>query len=792
MRLPIDDVLPRIVAALRGGGAAVVEAPPGAGKTTRVPPALLDAVPGRIVMLEPRRIAARAAAERIAHEMGEAPGGTVGFRMRGATVPGARIEVVTEGILTRMIQSDPSLPGVGAVIFDEIHERSLNGDLGLALVLEARAALRPDLALAAMSATLDAAWVADLMGGAPVITAQGRAYPVDIRHAARAPADWLAGMADAVIEGLSLPGDILAFCPGEGEIGRLAARLEGRVGDAAIHRLFGAAKPEAQRAAIASGGGRKVVLATSIAETSLTIPGVRVVVDGGLARRSRHDPGTGMSALVTEPASRAECDQRAGRAGRTAPGVCLRIWPRGAHGARPAHAPAEIETADLAALALELAAWGSDDVPLPTPPPPGPLAEARALLRGLGAMDGTGITAHGRALARLPLHPRLGHMLTVAGAEAAGLAALLSDRDPLRDAGSDVALRLRALRDGDPAARPGALARLRAEAKRLARRAGPDAGLSVGQWAALAFPDRIGMRRPGDAPRYVLSGGRGASLRDDDPLGAAPFLVACDAGGDGPDARVRLAAAITRAELLEVAGARVEELQVCDWSRRARAVRARIQRRLGALVLDDRIWRDAPEGALAAAMCAGIRDLGLSLPAPARRLQARAALARAAGAGVPDLSDEALTEGLEGWLAPHLYGVRDEAAWRRFDPLPALKLHLGWDGERAVEAAAPGHLVTPLGHRVPIDYGPEHPTVALRLQELFGQTAHPTVAGRPLRLELLSPARRPVQVTMDLPGFWAGSYAEVRKEMRARYPRHPWPEDPTVADPTLRAKRRGT
>ncbi|TCP44033.1 ATP-dependent helicase HrpB [Rhodovulum marinum] len=809
--LPIDDALPDLIAALSRAGRAVLQAPPGAGKTTRVPLALLQAglAPGRIVMLEPRRLAARAAAERMAETLGEKVGQTVGYRIRGETRVGraTRIEVVTEGILTRMIQSDPGLDGIGAVIFDEFHERSLNADLGLALAWEVREALREDLVLLVMSATLDAAPVAALMDDAPVVTSEGRAFPVETRwldrplpkgaRLAEAAAD-LVGRAVAETEG-----GVLVFLPGEGEIRRCAAALAGRLpAGCDIRPLYGALPFAEQRAAIRPAEqGRKVVLATSIAETSLTIEDVRVVVDAGRARRARFDPNSGMARLVTERVTRAEADQRRGRAGRVAPGVCYRLWTRGEEGALAPYPPAEIEAGDLTGLALDLALWGADDpaaMAFLTAPNPGAFAEARALLAGLGALDGHGrITGHGRALAALPVHPRLGHLLLAAGTQAAPLAALLEERDPLRGAGSDVGLRLRALETAgaDHPVPPdrAALKRIRAEADRLAARApAPPRRMSVGEMAALAYPDRVGLRRKGDAPRYVLSGGKGAVLDAADALAGQRLIVALDLDGDTREAKVRLAAPLSEAELRAVHGAAIAWHQACTWSRRENRVRARREERFGALVLEDRAWTDAPPEAMARAALEGVRALGLPWSDAARRFRARVELLRAEGADLPAMSDAALMETLEDWLLPHVTGVRTAEDLKRHDPLPALRGMLSWDQQQALDRLAPAQFETPLGRKVPVDYDGETPQIALRLQELFGVTDHPTVGPKrlPLRITLLSPAGRPVQVTTDLPGFWANSYADVRKDMRGRYPRHPWPEDPTSADPTLRAKRR--
>jgi len=817
LHLPIDDVLPELINALRERGRAVLQAPPGAGKTTRVPLAMLEAglSEGRIVMLEPRRLAARAAAERMAETLGEKVGQTVGYRIRGEAKVGksTRIEVVTEGILTRMLQSEPDLPGVGAVIFDEFHERSLNADLGLALCLEVAGALRDDLLLMAMSATLDAGPVAALMQ-APLVTSEGRSFAVETRWLERPlgpKARRVDGLVDLVVqaekETRGSGGGVLVFLPGEGEIRRAEGALARRLPEAcAMRPLFGALPFATQRAAIAplKGQGRKVVLATSIAETSLTIEDIRVVVDAGQSRRARFDPGSGMSRLVTERVTRAEATQRTGRAGRVAEGVCYRLWTKGEEGAQRAFPPAEIEAADLTGLALELALWGAEPEGLAflTPPPVGALEEARALLRLLGALDDKErITGHGRRLVSLPLHPRLAHMLAVAGPGAAPLAALMAERDPLRGAPVDVALRLEALRDpgGFARSRPyevnrGVVERIRGEAKRLRSRVSkvPDEAHTPATMAALAYPDRVGQRRKGDAPRYVLSGGKGAVMADGDALSGAPFVVAIDLDGDLREARIRLAVQIGLAEIRALFGDQIAWHDVCEWSKRERRVVARRQERFGVLVLEDRIWKDAPGETVARAMLDGVRDLGLRLDGAAQRLAARVELVRAGGGDLPDFSALGLLESTGGWLLPMLGGVRNAQDWKRFDLLPALRGALDWEQTQLVDRVAPPNFVTPLGRKVAIEYGSEGPEIALRLQEMFGVTRHPASAGVPLKITLLSPARRPVQVTRDLPGFWAGSYADVRKDMRAQYPKHPWPEDPTQANPTLRAKRRGS
>ncbi|MGP6088255.1 ATP-dependent helicase HrpB [Antarctobacter jejuensis] len=818
MQLPIDDILPSLIAALRAESRAVLQAPPGAGKTTRVPLALLEAglTGGRIVMLEPRRLAARAAAQRLAEQLGEDAGQTVGYRIRGEakTSGRTRIEVVTEGILTRMIQSDPELTGIGAVLFDEFHERSLNADLGLALCLEIAGALRDDLILLAMSATLDAQPVADLMQ-APIITSEGRAFPVEPR--------WLSqplpkrtrfdeAMANLILQAhAETEGGILAFLPGEGEIRRTEALLKSKLPpDTHLRPLFGAMDLAAQRAAIRpEQSGRKLVLATSIAETSLTIEDIRVVVDGGKARRARFDPGSGMSRLVTERVTRAEATQRAGRAGRVAPGVAYKLWTKGEEGALSLYPPAEIESADLANLVLELALWGADPdkVPFLTPPPEGAFAEAQALLQMLGALDAENrITAHGRQLSSLPLHPRLAHMLQFGGPDATNLAALLSDRDPLTGASTDLTLRLEALADPrrfserrtEQINRP-ALERIHTEAKRLRQRtrntrepSDKKQNFTQAELAALAYPDRIGLRRKGDAARYQLSGGKGAVMDDHDPLAGERLIVVTDTDGNPREAKIRQAIAISLSEIRGLFAEQIGCHDLCEWSKRDRRVIARQQERFATLALDDRIWKDAPAEAVARAMLDGVRDLGITLSDAARRFTARVALAREAGHALPDMSPDALMDSIADWLLPYLNGVKTAADWKRFDLLPALRARLDWSQMQALDSAVPAHFTTPLGRQIPIDYSGDHPEISLRLQELFGQTTHPMVGRTPLKLTLLSPAQRPVQTTMDLPGFWSGSYSDVRKDMRARYPRHPWPEDPTVADPTLRAKPRGT
>ena len=807
--LPIEPILPELLRALRAKGCAVLQAPPGAGKTTRVPAYLLEKnfCQGRILMLEPRRVAARAAAERLAEGFGEKAGKTVGYRVRGESKvsKATRIEVVTEGILTRMIQSDPELAGVDCVIFDEFHERSLHADLGLALCLEVREALRDDLALLVMSATLDAGPVAALIG-APVLTAEGRSFEVETRHLPRplGKTRFEPAMAALIRQALAeTKGGLLAFLPGAGEIRRVAALL-GRIEGVDIMPLYGAMPFKEQRRVLAPlTGARKLVLATSIAETSLTIPDIRVVVDGGKARRARFHAGAGMQRLVTERVSRAEATQRQGRAGRVAPGVGYKLWSAGEEGAMQAFAPAEIEATDLSALVLELALWGVADpaqMRFLTPPPEGAFLAAQTLLAGLGALKGGQITPHGRALAALPLHPRLGQMLLMAGGpRAALLAALLESRDPLSGAPVDITLRIEALEDVQKfranhpyRADPAALKAILQEARRFQKPARKAAG--VGALLSLAYPDRIGKLRPTGKGRYLLSGGKGAVMPESQPL-ASPLVVAADLDGDLREARIRLAAPLREADLLAWHGSALVDVPVCTWSKRERMVISRQQKRLGAIALEDRRWPDPPEEAVAAAIIEGIRDMGmacLNWSKPARFLVARIEWLRGRGQALPAMDEPTLEAGLESWLAPYLGNCRTRSDLGRLDLVPPLLARLGWEGQQVLEQLAPASITAPTGTKLPVDYSSTPPMISVRLQEMFGLTTHPTVGPDklPLLIELLSPARRAVQTTTDLPGFWATSYTDVRKDMRGRYPRHPWPEDPAIAPPTKRVKPR--
>ena len=865
--LPIHAALPALRAALaRDGSAAVLHAPPGAGKSTVVPLVLLDepwARGRRFVMLEPRRLAARAVAARMAATLGERVGERVGYRMRLDTRVSKRtqIEVVTEGVLTRMLQHDPALDGVATVIFDEFHERSLQADLGLALTLDAREGLSPALRILVMSATLDVEPVAALLGAAHVVRTEGRTFDVETRYAGQglppmpaahgavsasardaAPTHSEALVARIVMRALGeTAGDVLVFLPGAAEIRRVQSLLENAAPGVRIVPLHGSLDPAAQDSALAPAprGERKVVLATNIAETSLTIEGVRVVVDSGLVRASVFDPATGMSRLETQRISRASAEQRRGRAGRTAPGVCYRAWSEAAQrGLAPATSP-EILSTDLAPLALELASWGVDDpssLRWLDPPPAAAFASARALLERLGALDGAGrITAHGRRMAGIGVHPRLAHMLLRArelGALplAARLAAMLSERDLLRgrdgardaDIGARVALLDGGARDadarrsfGDPPERldRGALQRARRAAadleKQLRSSAEPSStkhdGASepvdpLGLMLAFAYPDRIGIRRAGADARYTLANGRGAVLHGVQSLGREEVLVAVDVDDRDRDARILLAAPVARSDFETHFAHDLEETEAVEWSPRDEAVAARRVVRYGAIVIDEKPLPQIPAEAVRRAMLDGVRDLGLdALPwtREARDLQARIEFVR--GLGLPDtedwpaFDDAALAAALDAWLAPWLDGMSRREHLARLPLADALSARLGWERLPRLDELAPTRLAVPSGSSIRIDYRDENaPVVAVRLQELFGLDESPRIgAGRvPITFKLLSPAQRPVQVTRDLASFWRGAYRDVRKDLRGRYPKHDWPEDPLEAQPTRGVRRR--
>jgi ATP-dependent helicase HrpB len=852
--LPIDDVLPQLRAAMQAHRSVVLQAPPGAGKSTVVPLALLEegwASGKRLIMLEPRRLAARAVAQRMAGTLRESVGQTVGYRMRLDTQvsKNTRIEVVTEGVLTRMLQSDPSLEGVAALIFDEFHERSLQADLGLALSLDARDTVAPELKLLMMSATLDGERVAALLGDAPIVTAQGRVFPVETRFvgksapllpdptAARGTQESPEKVVAQIVLGALAeePGDVLVFLPGAREIRRVQTLIEERLqasssgarsgardnGTVNLLPLFGDLSANEQDAALAPavGGTRKVVLATNIAETSLTIPGVRVVVDSGLVRRSVFDPSTGMSRLETQRVSRASADQRQGRAGRVEAGVCYRAWSDAAQRSLAPFSPPEITDADLAPLALDLANWGirdAGDLKWLDAPPAAMLASARDLLTRLGALDADGrITAHGREMATLGVHPRLAHMLLRARelnalSLAADFAALLSERDLLRGASgardADVRTRVDLFR-GDrapPGVDWGAFQRARKTARDLYRRlsAGRDSrqvsDVDAGVLLAFAYPDRVGRRRAGGEPRYTLANGRGAHFSDAQSIARQEFIVAVDLDDRERDARILLAAPIDKEDIERFLADRLVRTEAVEWSSRDRAVIARKVVRMDALVLEEQPLPQIPAEAARSAMLTGVRELGvgtLNWTRDARDLQARMEFVRRndESGKWPAVDDASLATSIEEWLAPWLDGVTRKDHLSRISLVEALRALLPWEQQRKLDDLAPTHLEVPTGSRIRIDYLDESaPVVSVRLQEVFGLEKSPLIGGGriPITFKLLSPAQRPVQVTRDLAGFWRGSYADVRKDMRGRYPKHYWPENPLEAEPTRGVRRK--
>lgn len=820
--LPVREVFPALDDALRDGRGAVLVAPPGAGKTTLVPLHLLEAgwaKGGRIILLEPRRLAARAAARRMAALLGEEVGGTVGYAMRMDSRQSARtrILVVTEGVFARMALDDPELTGVAAVLFDEFHERSLDGDFGLALALDIAGGLREDLRLVVMSATLDGARVAALMDGAPVIESRGRAFPVDIRHEARDPGQPVEDAMAAVIRRLlaNETGSVLAFLPGQREITRTAERLEGAVpANVDVVPLFGAMDGKSQDMAIRPSppGRRKVVLATSIAETSITIDGVRIVIDSGLSRQPVFEPATGITRLETVKVSRASADQRAGRAGRTGPGIAIRLWHEGQTGALAAFDPPEILAADLTGLLLDCAAFGVTDparLAFLDPPPAPALAEARSLLFSLGALDSAGqLTRTGKAMRTLALPARLAHMVAVAAGvgaagQAARLAVLLTERG-LGGNTTDLERRL----DGfarDRSARSVAARRLAdtiaRQAERIAggepsRNNAQDESPGAGALLLHAWPDRVAKAR-GARGRFVLANGRGARLDETDPLAGEPFLVVADMTGTAQNARIMAAAPVSEAEIRSALAHRIENRTGAEFDTATGTLRARAVEALGAIVLSQRPLA-SPTGAQAVdALLAAIRDNGLAiLPWPKEALTLRARLDwlhRGLGEPWPPMDDASLLASLEDWLAPFVTGPVSLAALKPHLQA-ALMTRVPHDLQRQLDRLAPTHFEAPSGSRVPVRYEAEGPVLAIRVQELYGMTNHPAIAGGavPLTLELLSPAHRPIQTTRDLPGFWAGSWKDVRAQMRGRYPRHPWPEDPARAQATSRAKPRGT
>ena len=810
-RLPIGERLEALKDALAKSGNAVLVAPPGAGKTSVVAPSLLGEAwlgENRILLMLPRRLAARAAAERIAGLLGEAVGIRVGYRTRleSRIGPHCRIECITEGIFNNRLIGDPELSGIGALLFDEVHERSLQGDLGLTLALDAQSAFRPDLRIVAMSATLDGARFAAVMGGAAVIESDGRAHPVTLHHIGRNPNERLEdAVAKAIAAGLANEeGSMLVFLPGVGEMERVAERLHLPEG-IALHKLHGTADPAAQRAALAPGGARKCILATSIAETSLTIDGVRLVVDSGLARRPRFDRSSGLTRLVTERASQASATQRAGRAGRQAPGIAFRLWDAGETAGRIPYDPPEITEADLSPLLLDLAAWGVADparLRWLDAPPTASVAHARGDLLALGALDADGrLTPHGQNVARLPLPPRLAHMLLAgaacgAAAMAADIAVVLSERG-IGGPSADIEMRLAGFAS-ERSARAEAARRLAGRWREAAERltSGAGEGADAATLLAHAYPDRVARRRRAGTGSdrtvpYLMANGSGVSVDAADTLARAEWLVIADAGGAGPDARVRLAAMMTADSIADwiARHGTVEQRTAADPAS-GRIGSEQVQR-LGVIVVARTRGERPSEAELAAALLGAVRQNGLgALPWPEceTAVRARLGFARVQGLPVPDVAEQALLASLEDWLAPRLAG-HDRLA--DVDLRNVLLEQLDHAGRKAFEAFAPKHFDTPAGTSHVIDYAADGgPEVSVRCQALFGLKAHPLLAGGrvPLTLALTSPGGRVLQKTRDLPGFWAGNWRDVQREMKGRYPRHPWPDDPAAAAAAVRTK----
>lgn len=844
INLPIHEILPELRAQLANHEAVVLSAPPGSGKTTVVPLALLAEpwLTGRsILMLEPRRLAARLAAAFMARQLGEEVGKTVGYRVRfeAKVSPATRVEVVTVGVFTRRIQDDPELAGVGLVIFDEFHERSLQGDLALALCLDVMTGLRDDLKLLIMSATLDTGAVSRLLDNAPVVMGAGQTYPVGVEYSRGGqllqpyPREIAKQMAAVIHRGLTeQPGDILVFLPGAAEIRHTQALLTATLlpAEIAIHPLYGDLSLAAQTAAVQPDpkGRRRIILATPIAETSITIEGIHTVVDSGWKRTLQFDPNSGLSRLTTQRISRASATQRAGRAGRLGPGHCYRLWSTGEeHGLKPFDPP-EILAADLTQLALDLACWGVHDPEALSwldPPPAGHYAQAQSVLRALGALDHQGhISPLGRKMADLPAHPRLGHMLLAAAEHnaiplASDLAALLSERDIIkgRDRSADIEDRLHVLAafrtDGPAAAKSldadtDACRRVIQTSRQLRdhlpkpvrNKAGGTAvpTATVGELLALAFPDRIAQRRSEGSGQYKLTSGRGAVLPAHDRLAVHEYLAVAELDAGRIEGRIFLAAPLAKEALISLFAARLQRENKVSWEEQSGTVKAQRLLRLDELILETSPLAKPAAEAVLAALLSGIRTLGLAaLPwsDKAREWQARLESMRLwqPEAGWPEVSDESLLQSLDQWLAPYLTGMRSAEHLKKLDLCAILTARLDWQQQSRLDREAPTHLTVPSGSKVRLRYTPgEPPVLAVRLQEMFGLADTPKICNNtvPVLLHLLSPAQRPMQITQDLRGFWEGAYHEVKKELRGRYPKHHWPDDPWQAQPTSRIKPR--
>ena len=805
--LPIFEVIDELTAKLAKTKRVVLTAPPGAGKSTVIPislnknPAFSK---GKIIVLEPRRLAVKQVASRMAQTLGEELGRTVGYRIRGEVKCGekTKVEVVTEGILIRMIQEDQQLAGVSTIIFDEFHERSLNADLGLAFCLEIASVLRNDLKILVMSATLEITAVSKLMQGAPIVSCEGKSFPVTpIWQTKPVVQDQIIGklIIDVILEAISKnKGSILVFLPGEGEIIKLASTLINKVPDNChVFPLYGRLGFKDQQKAIQPIlAGRKIVLATNVAETSLTIEGIETVIDSGLSKRSIYDPNSGMARLVTQKISKAEANQRMGRAGRLHPGICYKLWSKAQDGSFPEFSPSEIENSDLTPFALELALWGSNinQLALLTRPNEKALSEANKVLQMLGAVnEQLEITKDGRLLSKIPLHPRLARIILAGGKDATLLASVLSNADPLNNMNSsDINIRIAAIKnyqkqksDSSYSLSLPIIKGIMKEISRLSKHLTNQSNYTVAQLAALAYPDRIGKRRKGEMPRYILSNGKGAIMAESDPLRSTPFLVACNLDGNLQEAKLRQFVPITLSEIKELFGNQIFSIQTCEWSKRQQKVTAHQQEKLGQLTLEEKVWQDAPSNMIIDAMLEGVKQLGFFHSENAKTFLARVKMA---GDKFPDMSDEKLMTTREKWLAPFLNGIKSANEWKKFDALKALQSILNWDETQLLEKLAPTYFITPLGRKIKITYENELPEISIRIQEMYGQKVHPKSGGIPIRVTFLSPAGRKIQTTTDIVSFWGSSYKDVRKDMRGRYPKHFWPEHPSESKATLKTK----
>jgi ATP-dependent helicase HrpB len=805
--LPIFEVLDELIETLVKTKRVVLTAPPGAGKSTAIPIGLNKHptfANGKIIVLEPRRLAAKQVASRMAETLGEKIGRTVGYRIKGETKCGkqTKVEVVTEGVLIRMIQEDQQLTGVSTVIFDEFHERSLNADLGLAFCLEIACILRIDLKILVMSATLEVSAVSKLMQDAPIVSCEGKSFPVTPRWQKKPIVhDQFTNklITDVILKAIGEnKGGILVFLPGEPEIIKLQAFLKNELPDNChVLPLYGRLEFKDQQKAIKPMlDGRKIVLATNVAETSLTIDGIETVIDSGLSKKSIYEASSGMARLVTQKISKAEANQRMGRAGRLSPGVCYKLWSKAQDGSFPDFAPSEIEISDLTSFALELALWGSNinDLALLTRPNEKSLSEAYKVLQMLGAVnEKLQITKRGRLLSKMPLHPRLATIILAGGKDATLLTSLLSNADPIKNKNnSDVNARIAAIKsyrkqksDSSYSLNVPIIKGIMKEISSLSKHLTNQSDYTVAQLAALAYPDRIGKRRQGEMPRYVLSNGKGAIMSDTEPLRSTPFLVACNLDGNLQEAKLRQFLPITLSEIKELFDNQICSVQTCEWSKRQKKVLARRQEKLGQLILEEKVWQDAPSNLIVDAMLEGVEQLGFFHSEDAKTFLARVKMA---GDKFPDMSDEKLMATRETWLAPFLNGIKSGDAWKKFDSLKAIHSILNWEETQLLEKLAPTYFITPLGRKIKITYANELPEISIRIQEMYGQKVHPKSGGIPIRVTFLSPAGRKIQTTTDIVSFWDSSYKDVRKDMRGRYPKHFWPKDPSESKATLKTK----